>query len=258
MELLALPAFTDNYIWMIHDGIEALVVDPGDATPVKDALEHHGLKLTAILVTHHHSDHVGGLQSLQSGDVAVYGPLEESIAGVTHAVGHGNVIEWNRLRFSVVNVAGHTRGHLAYFAQNGLGELGEAPLAFVGDTLFSGGCGRVFEGSMPQMYRSLSAIATWPLETRLCPAHEYTLGNLTFASVVEPDNQAIQIYRATCEVLRSQGVPTLPTTLATELAVNPFLRCAEPSVQAAAILRGAADADPVSVFTALRVWKNAF
>ena len=258
MNLLALPAFADNYIWMIHNGVEALVVDPGDAAPVNDALKRNGLKLTAILVTHHHGDHVGGLPALQRSDLPVYGPAAEGIDGVTQPVADGDAVTWQGLGFSVHDVAGHTRGHIAYFAPGGLGDTAPTPLAFVGDTLFSGGCGRVFEGTMDQMHRSLSRIAQWPASTRLCPAHEYTLSNLRFAQAVEPANATLAQYVAHCETLRAAGLPTVPTTLATELAINPFLRCTEPAVQSAALAHDAADTAPASVFAALRLWKNTF
>ncbi|TXI95822.1 MAG: hydroxyacylglutathione hydrolase [Aquabacterium sp.] len=258
MNLLALPAFADNYIWMIHNGTEALVVDPGDAAPVSDALKRYGLKLTAILVTHHHGDHVGGLSALQRNDLPVYGPGAEHIAGVTHAVADGDTVSWNGLRFGVHDVSGHTRGHIAYFAPEGLGDTDPTPLAFVGDTLFSGGCGRVFEGTMDQMHRALNRITQWPASTRLCAAHEYTLSNLRFAQAVEPDNAALARHVAHCESLRAAGLPTLPTTLATELAINPFLRCTAPAVQSAALAHDAPDTAPASVFGALRLWKNTF
>ncbi|MDX9842157.1 MAG: hydroxyacylglutathione hydrolase [Aquabacterium sp.] len=258
MNLLALPAFADNYIWMIHNGAEAMVVDPGDAAPVSDALKRYGLKLTAILVTHHHGDHVGGLAALQRDDLPVYGPAAEAIGGVTQPVADGDIVIWQGLRFVVHDVAGHTRGHIAYFAPDGLGATDAAPLAFVGDTLFSGGCGRVFEGTMDQMHRSLNRIAQWPVSTRLCAAHEYTLSNLRFAQAVEPGNAALAQHVAHCEALRAAGLPTLPTTLATELAINPFLRCTEAAVQSAARAHDAADTAPASVFAALRLWKNTF
>ena len=243
---------------MIHNGAEALVVDPGDAAPVSDALKRYELKLTAILVTHHHGDHVWGLPALQRSDLPIYGPGAETIDGVTHAVADGDTVIWNGLRFGVHDVSGHTRGHIAYFAPDGLGELDPAPLAFVGDTLFSGGCGRVFEGTMDQMYRSLNQIAQWPASTRLCAAHEYTLSNLRFAQAVEPGNAVLVQHVAHCESLRAAGLPTLPTTLATELAINPFLRCTEPAVQSAALVHDASDTSPASVFAALRLWKNTF
>jgi hydroxyacylglutathione hydrolase len=258
MNLLALPAFADNYIWMIHNGAEALVVDPGDAAPVNDALRQNGLKLTAILVTHHHGDHVGGLHLLQTGQIPVYGPRMEAIEGVNQPVDDGDVVSWQGLRFHVFDVAGHTRGHVAYFAPGGLDDANPSPLAFVGDTLFSGGCGRVFEGTMAQMHHSLSRIAQWPANTRLCCAHEYTLSNLRFAQVIEPDNPELQRHLKHCEMIRSAGRPTLPTTVATELAINPFLRCTESAVQSAALEHGAADIAPASVFEALRQWKNIF
>ena len=258
MNLLALPAFTDNYIWMLHNGREALVVDPGDAAPVKQALGDVGLTLSAILVTHHHLDHVGGLAALQREGLPVYGPAQEDIAGITHPLREGDHIDWCGLHMQVLDVPGHTRGHIAYFLPEGLGASDPDPVLFAGDTLFSAGCGRVFDGTLEQLYDSLLKLSRLPDATRVCATHEYTLGNLRFALAVEPDNPDLVSHLARCEALRAQHQPTLPSTLQVEKGINPFLRCTQSDVVASALEHGAEDAHPQAVFAALRQWKNRF
>jgi hydroxyacylglutathione hydrolase len=255
MNLLALPAFTDNYIWMVHDGQRALVVDPGDAEPVFHALQHHGLQLEAILVTHHHADHVGGVDALREATGAtVYGPARERIPAPLCPLGQGDRMTALGIAFEVFDVPGHTAGHIAYFAPDWMG----APLLFCGDTLFSGGCGRLFEGTPAQMLASLSALAALPGNTRVCCTHEYTLGNLKFARVVEPDNAALALYQTECVAKRAAGVPTLPSSIALELQINPFLRTREVAVQQSAHAFDASTLDEASVLGALRTWKNQF
>ncbi len=258
MKLLALPAFTDNYIWMLHNGRHALVIDPGDAAPVQEALRQHGLTLTAILVTHRHPDHVGGLADLQTGDIPIYGPSQEAIDGLTRMVRDGDTIDWEGATVKVWDVPGHTAGHIAYLLDNGVEPASGGPVAFVGDTLFSGGCGRLFDGRMDQLYDSLTRLATLPDDTRICAAHEYTLSNLRFAKAVEPDNPDLGAYLSRCEALRAQHQPTLPSTMRNEKAINPFLRCNEPQVVSSALQHGARDTSPQAVFAALRQWKNTF
>lgn len=258
MELLALPAFADNYVWMLHDGHEALVVDPGEAAPVIQALRARGLELTGILVTHHHGDHVGGLTELQTllrGSVFATG--DEAIPGPHQGVHDGDTVHWNGLSFQVLSVPGHTAGHVAYYCEQP-GDAAGTPLLFCGDTLFSGGCGRLFEGTPAQMHHSLARLAALPAATRVCCAHEYTLGNLRFARAVEPCNAALADHTARCEALRARNEATLPSTLGLELQINPFLRCEHPDVIAAARARGATGSDPVAVFAAIRQWKNEF
>ncbi|MBC5783377.1 hydroxyacylglutathione hydrolase [Ramlibacter sp. USB13] len=257
MRLIALPAFQDNYLWLLHDGQRALVVDPGDAGPVQAFLADQGLQLEAILVTHHHPDHVGGVDALRDATGArVWGPARERIPEPVTRLSEGDAIEVLGLRFEVLDVPGHTAGHIAYYCPDFEG----APLLFCGDTLFSGGCGRLFEGTPAQMFDSLAKLAALPGATRVCCTHEYTLSNLKFATAVEPGNSQLNHYRQQCEQKRSHGEPTLPSTIAVENGINPFLRTRQPAVaQAAHGHDPAADpADPVAVFAALRQWKNEF
>ncbi|MGD9833240.1 MAG: hydroxyacylglutathione hydrolase [Piscinibacter sp.] len=255
MELIALPAFADNYIWMLHDGTDAVVVDPGEAAPVLSALDERQLALSGILVTHHHGDHVGGVDELRSRlKGTVYGPKRERIPEPFVAVADGDVVDLLGLHFEVIEVPGHTAGHVAYFHAGREG----APILFCGDTLFSGGCGRLFEGTAEQMHASLARLASLPGDTRVCCAHEYTLSNLKFARAVEPGNAALARYKADCEATRAAGRPTLPSTIAVERAINPFLRCDQPEVTASARTQGARSAEGTEVFATLRRWKNEF
>jgi hydroxyacylglutathione hydrolase len=255
MNLVALPAYTDNYIWMLHDGVNAVVVDPGDAAPVHAALDAHGLTLRAILVTHHHADHVGGVDALRSRlDGPVYGPAHEKIPTPFVPLVEGQQVDVPGLQFRVLDVPGHTAGHIAY-VQTG---VEAAPLLFCGDTLFSGGCGRLFEGTPAQMSASLAKFAALPADTQVCCTHEYTLSNLRFGWAVEPGNAALAAYNQRCLALRAAGTPTLPSAMGLELQINPFLRCGAPEVVAAARAQGATADDPVSVLATLRTWKNNF
>ncbi|MCZ8220286.1 MAG: hydroxyacylglutathione hydrolase [Acidovorax sp.] len=260
MNLLPLPAFTDNYIWMLHDGRQAIVVDPGDAAPVVQALDDLGLGLQAILVTHHHADHVGGVDALREATGArVFGPARERIPEPLVRLAQGEVIEGPDvlgLRFTVIDVPGHTAGHIAYYCADMDGE----PLLFCGDTLFSGGCGRLFEGTPAQMLDSLDQLAALPGNTRVCCTHEYTLSNLKFARAVEPGNAALLHYSSQCEALRAQQQPTLPSRMDLERDINPFLRVRQPAVAQAARGHDAQvpEDDAVAVLAALRQWKNEF
>ena len=259
MNLLALPAFADNYIWMLHDGLRAVVVDPGDAAPVHAKLDELKLGLAAILVTHHHPDHVGGVDALRgrlSGPV--FGPARERIPLPFQALRDDDEVTVLGMRFRVIDVPGHTAGHIAYQQVSSDGLPLKSPLLFCGDTLFSGGCGRLFEGTPAQMAVSLARLSALPGDSRVCCTHEYTLSNLRFAQAVEPGNAALAAYTLRCQALRDAGLPTLPSSVTLERAVNPFLRCAEAEVQATALAQGAVNDDPVSVFTALREWKNNF
>ena len=255
MNLIALPAFADNYIWMLHDGVRAVVVDPGDAAPVIDALDRLQLQLAGILVTHHHADHTGGVDALRSRlQGSVYGPARERIPAPFTPLNEGDTVALLGLRFAVIDVPGHTAGHIAY-AQQG---AAEQPLLFCGDTLFSGGCGRLFEGTPTQMHHSLAKLAALPADARVCCTHEYTLSNLRFAAAVEPANEDLMRYRSRCEAMRAEGSPTLPSSIAQERSINPFLRCTEPAVVRAAQGQGATSDSPVAVLAALREWKNRF
>ena len=262
MKLEALPAFSDNYIWMLHDGRQAIVVDPGDATPVQAALEAQGLALAGILVTHHHDDHVGGLAALRprlhhpdGSEGRVYGPARENIPRPFVALNNGDSVTVMGLKFEVLDVPGHTAGHIAYLHSP---SDGTAPILFCGDTLFSGGCGRLFEGTPAQMHHSLAKLAALPGTTRVCCAHEYTASNLRFAVAVEPANAELAAAVLRCQALRAAGQPTLPSSIAFERAINPFMRCDVAAVIQSAAQRGAADTSGPAVLGALREWKNQF
>ena len=255
MYLIPIPAFTDNYLWLLHDGRRALVVDPGDAGPVLQALAQHGLALASILVTHHHPDHTGGVAALHEATGApVYGPATESIPEPFTPLKEGDTVQALGLDFQVLDVPGHTAGHIAFYAPDVDGQ----PLLFCGDTLFSGGCGRLFEGTPAQMLASLDKLAALPGTTRVCCTHEYTLGNLRFALAAEPGNAELAAYQAHCLRLREQGLPTLPSTIAQEQLINPFLRTRQASLVAAAQRLDASAHDDIAVFAALRQWKNQF
>lgn len=257
-QIIPLPAFTDNYVWAIREGDRAAVVDPGDAVPVRDWLRREGVALAAILVTHHHRDHTGGIVDLlRDAPVPVIGPAREAIPGRTRAVAEGDRFDLPGigLPLEVLDIPGHTAGHVAFF---GRGAAWGGPIVFCGDTLFAGGCGRVFEGTPREMWASLCALAALPGDTRVCCGHEYTLANLRFASAVEPGHPEIVERAARESAKRACGLPTLPSTIAEERATNPFLRAREPRVRAVAEARsGHPLADDAAVFAALREWKNA-
>ncbi|HTP61530.1 MAG TPA: hydroxyacylglutathione hydrolase [Burkholderiales bacterium] len=258
LEIVPLPAFKDNYIWTLRSGKRAAVVDPGEARPVQAYLAREGLELVAILATHHHADHVGGIAELVGNSkLPVFGPKGEPIPALTNPLGQGDKFEIPALgasptapapSFTVLDIPGHTRAHIAYY---GLGSL------FCGDTLFACGCGRVFEGTAAQMLESLSKLAALPDETRVYCGHEYTLANIRFARAVDPHNKLLAAREERAQRQRDAGLPTLPSTLGEERATNPFLRCAEPAVvESANKYLGARVADPVRVFAAIRDWKN--
>jgi hydroxyacylglutathione hydrolase len=249
-----LPAFNDNYLWLLVRGHEAAVVDPGDAAPVRRALDRHDLRLTAILVTHHHGDHVGGVLDLKSRTGAeVFGPAGEDIEGVDHRLRGGDRVDVLETSFEVIDVPGHTAGHIAYFAARHA-----PPLLFCGDTLFACGCGRLFEGTARQMVASLDALAALPASTRVHCAHEYTLSNIRFALTVEPGNAALRERAARDEATRHRGEPTVPSTIGLELATNPFLRCDVPAVRASVTDRPVDAVARTAIFAALREMKNNF
>lgn len=249
-EISFIPAFKDNYIWLLTRGTQACVVDPGDAAPVVARLEADGLQLVQILVTHHHADHQGGIAELTARYApSVYAPAIESITGRTQPLVGGERIDMLGVHMDVLAVPGHTLGHLAYVGQGSL---------FCGDTLFGAGCGRLFEGTPAQMHASLQQIAALPDETRVYCAHEYTQMNLGFANAVEPENPALRERIARVAAQRAQGLPSVPSRLGEEKATNPFLRCDQPAIIAAALAKGAVNASPIAVFTAIRRWRNDF
>jgi len=253
LEVAPVRAFKDNYVWTLRDRTHAAVVDPGEARPVLDYLAAEALRLVAILATHHHPDHVGGIAELVAKTrVPVFGPKGEPIPALTEPVSEGDRVSIPELgvTFSVLDIPGHTRAHVAYY---GAGSL------FCGDTLFACGCGRLFEGTAEQMYASLSKLAALPDDTKVYCGHEYTLANIDFAKTVEPGNRSLAAREQRDRRLRDSGKPTVPSTLADEKATNPFLRCREPAVvESANKYLGARVADPVRVFAAIRDWKNRF
>ncbi len=255
LTLFPLPAFSDNYIWILHNETHAWVVDPGVATPVLDYLALHEIQLEGIIITHHHGDHTGGVDELRLvTGASAYGPAHEFLPKATSLLRDGDRIEMLGISFDVIGVPGHTLEHVAFFSQ----DIPGAPILFCGDTLFSGGCGRLFEGSPAQMLASLDMLAQLPTQTRVCCAHEYTLSNLRFAQTVEPANEYLIIYKRLCEALRANGLPTLPSRLGVELRVNPFLRCRMESVKASVAEKIKGLIDDELVFSALREWKNDF
>jgi len=260
----ALPAFADNYLWLIEDGRRAVVVDPGDAAVVRRALAERGLVLSAILLTHHHADHTGGVAALTAEQpCAVHGPRAENIAGVTVPHDDGDRFELFGQQVDVIAVPGHTRGHIAY-------SIPRMAALFCGDTLFAAGCGRLFEGTPAQMWHSLSRLASLPPSTSVYCAHEYTLANLRFARAVEPDNADLARREQAAQALRAAGQPTLPSNIGLECATNPFIRADLPSLEARAdeiaqlpeVARQAASWAGLDgaerSFAVLRAWKNVF
>jgi hydroxyacylglutathione hydrolase len=256
LEVTPVRAFADNYIWLIHgetDRTRVAAVDPGDGQAVERTLQERGLTLAALLVTHHHRDHIGGVEALVARfGVPVFGPARESIPGHCRPLGEGDEVTLAELGlgFSVMDVPGHTAGHIAYLGHGAV---------FCGDTLFSGGCGRLFEGTPAQMLDSLSRLADLPIETRVYCTHEYTLNNLRFARVADPGNAATAAYEVECMQKRNRDEPTVPSTIALERQINPFLRCDDSNVKHAAESHaGGRLTDKTAVFAAVRQWKDQF
>jgi len=252
MHLLPLPAFEDNYIWTLRDDAgRALVVDPGEAGPVLSAAAE-GLQPAGILLTHHHNDHIGGVGALLERwpDLPVVAPDDERIAIATRRTGDGDRVEVAGWGFDTLAVPGHTVSHIAFHGHG---------LLFCGDTLFSLGCGRMFEGTPAQMLDSLERLAALPGDTRVCCGHEYTLSNAAFARVVEPDNPALMRRIEEAQAMRRSGRPTLPSSVAAEREANPFLRIDAPAVRAAIVGQtGHPIRSRVDAFAALRRWKDGF
>ena len=253
IEIKAIPAFSDNYIWLLSTGGNSCaVVDPGDAQVVLDYLDQHELELKVILLTHHHDDHIGGMKRLQEHSGAVvYGPHDDRISGQSQCFGEGEMVSLPQLdlEFRVIEVPGHTASHIAFYGHGCL---------FCGDTLFSVGCGRLFEGSAQQMHESLNKLAALPAETLVYCAHEYTQSNCNFARLVEPDNTILKRRSLEVEAARLAGRITIPSTLEEELAVNPFLRCEQETVVAAAQKRRAGTLPGAETLAIIRAWKDSF
>lgn len=256
LQVTPVRAFTDNYIWLIHapeDARRVVAVDPGDAKPVEHTLASRDLTLSGLLITHHHRDHVGGVAELLEGrDIPVYGPATETLPGDPRRLREGDSVTFAELglTFEVLDVPGHTAGHIAYVGHGAV---------FCGDTLFSAGCGRLFEGSPEQMHSSLSKLAALPAETLVYCAHEYTLSNLQFGLAVEPGNQAAARYLELCRKLRARDEATIPSDIRRERNVNPFLRCDDETVkQAAEAHAGRRLQSQPEVFAVIRQWKDGF
>lgn len=252
--IFPIKAYKDNYIWCLHNSTHCVVVDPGDAAPVLAFCEDNNLTLTAILITHHHWDHTDGIDALLAKflDIPVYGPHNPNIKQITHRLSQGAQIELPLLgvKFSVLEVPGHTLDHIAYYGKCGL---------FCGDTLFSAGCGRLFEGSPQQMYDSLAKLTALPANTAVYCTHEYTLANIAFALAVEPNNQALINFKEWANRQREKGLPTLPSSIQKELAVNPFLRCDSQELQANVNNKmGQRLTSAHATFASLRSWKDNF
>mgnify|MGYP000008052146 CR=1 FL=1 len=249
----AVPALVDNYIWLIHsvDSNEVLIVDPGDATPVINAITEQGLTPVAILITHYHYDHVDGIEDLvERYQLPVYGPANAFIPKLSTVLSATNQLSVhpNFPDFEVLEIPGHTASHIAYRLDN---------MLFCGDTLFAAGCGRLLGGTAEQLFNSLQQLITLPADTKIYCGHEYTQANLKFASLIEPNNTAIKQRIADTDKLRAAKQPSLPTTIAAELATNPFLRGDQAEViQAAQHFTGTELPNPLAVFTALRAWKD--
>jgi hydroxyacylglutathione hydrolase len=252
IKITAVPALQDNYIWAIHDDKHAVVVDPGDAAPVLSFLAAHHLRLNAILCTHRHNDHIGGIAKLREVyNVPVYGRRHPNNPHITNELREGDSLELEGLgvRFDIIEIPGHVEDHIAFIAPG---------IVFCGDVLFGAGCGRNFEGTKAQLHHSLQRLAQLPDTTRIYCAHEYTAANLRFALACDPDNPAVKQRIATTQQLRAANQITLPTTIALEKATNPFLRCTEPEIIRTLQQRGLADTSELAVFTAMRDWKNHF
>jgi len=251
-EITALPALNDNYIWAIHQDSHAVVVDPGEAAPVIAFLKGHDLQLTAILCTHRHHDHVGGIDELREVyNVPVYGRSHPNNPHITHDLKEGDRLKLDSptIGFDIIDVPGHLVDHIAFLAPG---------IVFSGDILFGAGCGRNFEGTLAQLRQSLQRLAALPDSTQVYSSHEYTAANLRFAMACEPSNPEIQKRSQITQQLRAANQTTLPTNIALEKATNPFLRCSQPELIHTMQQRGLNDTSELGVFTGLRMWRNHF
>lgn len=254
MNIFPISAFNDNYVWLLYEKMsrEAWVVDPGDAAPVIKTLKDHHLNLKGILITHHHWDHSGGIDALlhYQKNIPVFGSVKSPLNTITHRVKEGDEIDCSFMNLSVLEIPGHTLDHIAFY---------NSDMLFCGDTLFSFGCGKIFEGTPSQMYHSLQKIVQLPETTAIYCGHEYTLANLQFAHFIEPNNESIIYKLEEVKALREVNKPTLPSFLFVEKQLNPFLRCNEPSIiETVEKYCHKTLNDPVDVFAYLREWKNAF
>jgi hydroxyacylglutathione hydrolase len=254
VSVFPIKAFNDNYIWCLRDQTHCSVVDPGDAVPVLAYCQDNQLTLSAIIITHHHWDHTGGIDALLAAfpDIPVFGPKNKDIKQITERLSQGDEIELALLgvKFSVLEVPGHTLDHIAYYGDTGL---------FCGDTLFSAGCGRLFEGTALQMFQSLAKLTALPDDTAVYCAHEYTMANIAFAETVEPNNQGLIDYKHWANKQRNKNIPTLPSSIQRELSVNPFLRCksAELVAKVSKIMKTTLTSEEAT-FASLRSWKDNF
>ena len=260
LKIHPIKAFQDNYIWCIENSTtqECIVVDPGDSTPVTDYLNQNNLTLAGILITHHHFDHTGGIESLTTKkSAAVYGPNNPKIKSITHPLKNNDQITLLGTDFIIKEVPGHTLDHIAFYSEKD--STHSTPWLFCGDTLFSAGCGRLFEGTPSQMLESLKTLAAFPPETDVYCTHEYTLTNLSFAKAVLPGNEQVNVYIKQCQEKIEEGRATIPTTIKTEQAINPFLNCTKTElVHSVCNHSNLADTSELAVFTALRSWKDNF
>lgn len=251
LEIKSIPAFNDNYIWLIENNQQhCALVDPGDAQPALDYIRAHQLTLDSILITHHHADHTGGISELKRAfpNVAIVGPKNDPVMGLTHSVDEGDYLTLFDHEVNILNLAGHTNGHIGYLLGHHL---------FCGDVLFSAGCGRVFEGSYQDMFNALNKLSSLDDHTLVYCAHEYTTSNIAFAMAVDPENKDLHQYRDEVNRLRANNQATIPTTIGREKRINPFLRTTEPEVMKS-VANVTEHCDSLSIFSALRDWKNEF